>query len=266
MALKFTQSIDLTNQRLINLGSPSVSSDAANKQYVDNIALGLKWKESVRAASTADLDLSGPGATIDGVTMVAGDRFLAKNQTDASENGIYVFNGAAAAATRAPDADTSARVTPGLATSVEEGTVNEDSSWVLTTDAPIVLDTTNLVFGLMNGGSGPTYTEGNGVDITGGVISAEVVAGGGVLVGGTGLSVDPAVVVRKFAMNVGDGASTSITVNHALNTRDVTVEVYTNGSPWDTVFCEVNRTDVNNVALVFGTAPAAAAYRVVVHA
>lgn len=266
MAIKYTQDIDLTTQRIINLGAPTSATDAANKQYVDNVALGLTWKLSVRAATTVDIDLDAPGATIDGVTMADDDRFLAKNQSDPAENGIYDFNGAAVPATRSSDADTSDRVMPGLAVSVEEGTANEDTSYVLTTDGPITLDTTDLLFGLMNGGSGPTYTEGDGVDITGGVVSVEVVADGGVLVDGTGLSVDPDVVVRKFVGDVGDGVETNIVVNHALDTRDVNVQVYTNGTPWDTVVCEVNRTDADNVELVFGTAPASAAYRVVVHA
>lgn len=264
MALKFTGVVDHQNQRIINVGSPSLDTDAVNKLYVDNVAQGLDWKQSVRAASTGNVSVAAPGATLDGVTLAANDRFLLKDQTDGSENGVYVFNGAASAATRATDANTSAKVTSGLAVAVEEGTVNGDKNYILVTNAPITLNTTSLVFSVMGGG-GTTYTAGNGIDVSGTVVSAHVAVGGGVLSASGGLSVDPSVVVRKFSMNVGDGSSTSITVPHNLGTRDVTVEVFTNGAPYDTVMTEVERTDINNVSLVFGTAPASAAYRVVVH-
>lgn len=249
MAIKFTQVLDVTNQRITNLGSPSVATDAVNKSYVDNVAQGLSWKQAVRAASTGNITLASPGATIDGVSLNTGDRFLAKDQTTASENGIYVFNGAGSAATRATDADTGAKLASGSAMSVMEGTVNADKSYVLTTDGTINVGTTALAFTLMTGGSGTTYTGGSGIIVT-----------------GTSIAVDPAVVTKKYSANVGDGSSTTITVTHNLNTRDAIVQVYTNAAPYDTVFCEVQRTDANNVALVFGSAPATAAYRVVVHA
>jgi hypothetical protein len=112
------------------------------------------WKESVRAASTANINLSAPGASIDGVAMSAGNRFLAKDQSTGSQNGIYVWNGAAVAATRATDADTSAEVTSGLGVEVEEGTANADKRFRLNTNNPIVLGTTALVFGEVSGGGG----------------------------------------------------------------------------------------------------------------
>lgn len=265
MAIKFTQTVDFTNQRLINIGSPSADTDVANKVYVDNVAQGLNWKYAARVASTGNVTISSPGATIDGVTVANGDRVLLKDQTTGNQNGIYVFNGAASALTRASDADTSAKLTPGSALSVTEGSVNGDKTFVLVTDGPITLGTTALVFSLMNGGAGPSYTAGNGVSIVGGVIEVTPASGGGLLVAAGGVSVDPSVVVKKFAMNVGDGSTTNITVNHQLGTRDVVVELYTNAAPYDTVYAEVQRTDINNVLLVFSTAPAAAAYRVVVH-
>ena len=51
---------------------------------------GIAWKDDVAAASTANINLSSPGSTIDGVTMATNDRFLAKDQSTASENGIYI--------------------------------------------------------------------------------------------------------------------------------------------------------------------------------
>lgn len=265
MAIKFTQITDHTNQRIINVASPTLDTDAANKIYVDNVAQGLTWKQAARAASTGNVNVASPGATIDGVTLANGDRVLLIAQTAAGENGIYVFNGATSALTRAADFNTSAKVTAGSALSITEGSVNGDKTYVLVTDNPVTLGTTPLTFSLMNGGSGTTYTAGNGITVTGGSVAVNATTGGGLIAGPGGLSIDNSVVVKKYAANIGDGTSTSVVVNHNLATRDVLVELYTNAAPFDTVYAEVQRTDTNNVLLVFGSAPAAAAYRVVVH-
>jgi len=118
------------------------------KAYVDAIKQALDIKDSVMAASTANLTLSGT-QTIDGISLVAGNRILVKNQSTASENGIYVVSGSGWA--RATDADTSAEVTPGMFTFVEQGTANADSGWVLTTDATITLGSTGLSFSQFSG-------------------------------------------------------------------------------------------------------------------
>src|SRR5262245_18827628 len=86
---------------------PASALQAATKQYVDNLVTGLAWSDTVRAATTANITLSGT-QTIDGVAVVAGDRVLVKNQTTASENGVYVV--AAGAWTRATDADSEAEL------------------------------------------------------------------------------------------------------------------------------------------------------------
>lgn len=259
---KIGNGLDLVNQRIQNLGTPSADSDAANKSYVDSVARGLDWKASVRAASVGNIDLSAPGANLDGVAMAANDRFLAKDQTDGSQNGIYVWNGAATPATRAIDADSDAEVTSGLATSVSEGTVNSDTTWVLTTDDPIVLDTTVLVFSPLGGGSTP-YTAGNGLSLTGQEFN--VGAGTGISVDATNVNIDTAVVVRKYAVAIGDGATTALVVTHNLGTRDVTVGVYEAGSPYAEILADVEHTDANTVTVTFATAPTAGQYRVVVH-
>jgi phage-related tail fiber protein len=143
-----TSSVSLNNQKITGLATPTNDTDAANKGYVDATRQGLDIKESVRVATTANITLSAP-QTIDGVSLVAGDRVLVKDQTTANANGIYIV--ASGAWTRANDFDTSAKVTAGAFTFVEQGTVNGDSGWVLTTDNPITLGTTGLAFAQFSG-------------------------------------------------------------------------------------------------------------------
>ncbi|KAF1003632.1 MAG: hypothetical protein GAK36_00209 [Pseudomonas sp.] len=119
----------------------------ATREYVDGAIVSainkLDYKQSVRVATTANITLSGL-QTIDGIALAAGDRVLVKNQTTASQNGLYVV--ATGAWARASDADTSAEVTPALVVVVEAGTSLADTIWQLITDAPIVLGTTALAF------------------------------------------------------------------------------------------------------------------------
>jgi phage-related tail fiber protein len=153
----------------LQVAAPSSDNDAANKGYVDAARSGLDVKESVRAATTGDITLSGT-QTIDDVVLVEGDRVLVKNQDTASENGIYVVDEDAWA--RSTDADTNTEVNAGMFTFVEEGTVNADSGWVLTTNNPITLGTTSLAFAQFSGagqviaGDGLTKT-GNQLDVGG---------------------------------------------------------------------------------------------------
>jgi phage-related tail fiber protein len=111
----------------------------------------LDGKQSVRVAATANLVLNG-AQQVDGVAAVAGDRVLLANQTLAKDNGLWVVGNGAW--TRTNDANTSAKVTPGLTVMVEEGTANGDSLWHLTTNGPITLDTTALTFEMLAGRTG----------------------------------------------------------------------------------------------------------------
>ena len=155
--------------------SPTLPAHFATKSYVDSIASGLDTKASVRVATTANIALTGT-QTIDGVLLVAGDRVLVKNQTTASQNGIYVV--AAGAWSLAADSDSSAEVTTGLHTFVEQGTTLGGSGWVLTTPMPITVGTTGLTFAQFSGGG--TYSAGNGLTLTGNQFN--VVSGNGGIV------------------------------------------------------------------------------------
>jgi len=160
-----TADVSLNSRKLTNLAEPTAAQDAATKAYVDATRQGLDVKDSVRAATTGTITLSGT-QTIDGVAVVAGNRVLVKNQSTASANGIYVV--AAGAWSRASDFDTSAKVTSGAFTFVEEGTANADSGWILTTDGAITLGTTARSFSQFSGAG--QITAGGGLTKTGNTI------------------------------------------------------------------------------------------------
>lgn len=145
----------------------------------------LTWKEPVRVASVANLTLTGPGASIDGVTLVSGDRVLVKNQTTQSQNGIYVFTGAATAMTRATDFDEDSEVVGGVVVVVEEGSTHADQSFVVTSDNPLTVGTSSVIFGLMPFN---TFSGGNGIIIDGSnVISVDLLdSGSGLIFAGGG--------------------------------------------------------------------------------
>jgi hypothetical protein len=261
MAQKIGNGLDLLNQKIINVADPTNPTDAGTKQYIDNVARGLNWKPSARAASTANIVIATPGATIDGVTMAVNDRFLAKNQTTGSENGIYVWNGAATPATRALDAATTGQLVAGSAITVTEGTVNADKVFNITSDGAITIGTTATTWSQL-GGSGAAYTGSNGILLTGQNFTgvADPVSGGGIIVGAAGFKVDTAVVARKLSATIGNGALTVIPVTHNLGTQDVEVslrDVATNTA----YITDYVATDINTVTFTFATAPTTSQFR-----
>jgi len=258
MAVKLLKGADLNGQRAVNAGDASAATDLVTLQQMQAAIRGLDWKDSVRAASTGNLTIAAPGATIDGVTMAANDRFLAKDQSTGSQNGIYVWTGAATPATRALDADASAEVTSGMAVTSTEGTANGDKAWILITNDPIVLATTALVFAQL-GGSGGSYTAGNGLVLTGSDFN--VGPGNGILVTADTVTVDPAVVTRKYASDCVVTTNPQ-TFTHGLGTNDIQVEVW-EVATLTKVFPDVTKGS-GTVIVDWGSAPTAAQYRVVV--
>lgn len=263
MAKKILNGLDLTGQRIQNLGDGTGPADAVTKAQLDAIARGLDWKNSVRAATTANITTTGP-QTVDGVAVVAGDRVLVKDQTTASTNGIYVV--AAGAWSRATDFDDSTEVTAAAAIPVEAGTANGDKVFILTNDGAITVGTTPLAFTAL-GGSGATYIAGDGLDLSGSTFSLDLKAGGGLTIDTTELAVSVSDLrslgfAVKYAVNVPEG-STSATITHNLGTLDVTVAVYeiTGGAE---VEPDVVVATVNTVTLTFAVAPTTGQYRVVV--
>lgn len=138
----------------IKVATPTDAAHAATKGYVDAARAGLDVKQSVRAATTAAITLSTgleAGDVIDTtVTLAEGDRVLVKNQGTSSQNGIYVVQ-ASGAPVRATDFDGTGEVSGGAFTFVEEGTVNADSGWVVTSNGPIAVGTDPIEWAQFSG-------------------------------------------------------------------------------------------------------------------
>ena len=276
--------VSMSNFKLTNLATPTAGTDAATKAYVDSVAEGLNIHAASYAATTANLTAtysngtSGVGATltnadtqaafsVDGLSPSASARILVKNQTNTFENGIYTLTTVGSGSTnwvltRATDFDSPAEMAGGDFTFVDAGSTLANTGWVMVNPVTTV-GTTAVIFEQFSGAG--TYTASNGVQLVGSNFSGVVEAGKGVTVGAAGFAVDTAVVVRKYAADVGDGAATSYTVTHSLNTRDVTVAVYDNSSPYAEVICDVNHTSTSAITVAFSVAPTSNQYRVVVH-
>ena len=277
--------ISLNSYKITNLATPTASTDAATKGYVDGVAEGLHIHASVVAATTANLNAnydngtSGVGATltnagtqaalvIDGVTLSVSDRVLVKNQSTASQNGIYTVTTVGTISTnwvltRATDFDTSAEIQGGDFVFVTGGTTWDNTGWVQTTTS-VTVGTTAITWQQFSGAG--TYTASNGVQLVGSDFSGVVVSSGGLTVGASGFALDTAIAVRKYAASVGNGSATSFTVTHNLGTRDVIVSVYDNASPYAEVVCDVEHTSTTAITVQFSVAPTSNQYRVVVHA
>jgi hypothetical protein len=167
---------DFGSRAIRSSHTPTHANDLVTVAFTEALSAGLLVKDAVRVATTAEIDLSGMPAALDGVTLALGNRFLAKDQvTNPEENGIYVFNGTGEAATRAVDFDgtPSSEVRGGVFTFIQEGATHADEGWVLTTNGEITVGTTELNFTQFSS-SISNLIGGDGIDITGNEISVKI--------------------------------------------------------------------------------------------
>lgn len=319
---------DATSSKLVKrdgsgnakVATPTDSAHIATKGYVDAARQGLDVKQSVRVATTAAVNLATDlqtGDVIDGVTLAAGDRVLVKNQVSGSENGIYVAV-ASGTALRSSDANgtvDTGELKPGTFAFVEEGTVNSDKGFVVSTNGTITVGSTAIAWTQFSGAG--SFDAGDGLSQSGNTINVNVTSNRtaitadaidiastyvgqtsittlgtittgvwngtdvAVTAGGTnsstasgartnlaadgtqGAGVSVPVLARVVAKVIGDGTATSFIVQHGFVTRDVLVQVY-DAATYDTVICDVVRTDTNNVTVTFSVAPTLNSYRVVI--
>ena len=197
-----TGSVSLNSQKITNLADPTGDNDAANKGYVDGVAQGLDVKDSVVAATTANITLSGT-QTIDGVSVSADNRVLVKNQSTASQNGLYLCK--AGSWVRTDDLASGADAA-GMFTFVEQGTANGDKGFVCTTNkGSAVVGTNNLAFSQFS--SSGDITAGDGLDKSGTELSVDLKSNGGLVIESSELAVKLDASSITGTLAVGDGGT-----------------------------------------------------------
>lgn len=254
-----TGSIDLGGQALLNAAAASTTTGVPTWGQVTDLVTGLGFRQA-RAASTVNVVIgsTGAGSVMDGVALALNDLVLLAGQTDPVQNGIYRVGAANLA--RDASADNSAEMPSGTIVVVTDGTANGDRMWMLTTPSPFTVGTTPLTW-TPYGSSPQPYTAGDGIDITGNVVSA--VAGSGIIIDGTGIRLDPAALpaVGYVETDVPSPGGTSVTVTHNLARRPLPVMVIEIATG-DEVKTGVNFPDEDSVVLSFDVAPTAGQYRV----
>jgi hypothetical protein len=147
IATQNANNVSISGGSVTGLGDPAVSSEAATKNYVDQAVAGLRTRIIAEAATTANINLTTDlenGDTLDGVTLVTGDRVLVKDQTDATENGLYIVV-ASGAASRDPEHDTIAELSGGMVV-VNQGTANDNKIFLCTTDSDATIGISNITY------------------------------------------------------------------------------------------------------------------------
>lgn len=231
---------------------PSSALHAATKQYVDNLSLGLDAKQSVVAASTANVaNLGSVGPqTIDTISVVAGDRVLLKNQTAPAENGIYVVN--SGSLTRATDADAWTEL-PGAFVFVEKGSTNADTGWLCTVDQGGTLGTTAVTWVQFSGGG--SVTAGTGISVSGTQVSLAAIAANSFLANNTAGSAVPTAITATQAKTL-----LAIAVADVSGAAPLASPTFTGTPAAPTASTGTNTTQVATTAFVDATAKALTVY------
>lgn len=243
-----SQNLNMQGFKLGNLATPTVSTDAATKQYVDDVAQGLNIHAASYAATTANLNAtysngtSGVGATLtnagtqaafttDGTTPSQNDRILVKNQTAAAQNGIYTLTTVGSGSTnwvltRATDFDTAVEIAGGDFTFVDNGTTYANTGWV-NVDEVNTVGTDPIVFQQFSGAG--TYTASNGITLTGTNFTFTPRSGYGLQTGASGAEIKLATTSGlnlSSDLAVGAGNGISVLANTVAIDSTVVVSKY----------------------------------------
>ena len=216
-SVAMTASLNLGGFNATNSAAPVNATDLANKAYIDAKVGGIGGFHDVRALAAANLSIAAPGGSIDGVAMAVNDLFIAIGQTTPSQNGPWIFNGAAAAATRPAWFAAAAVVSEGQYFLVAEGTVYKDSKFFMTTTGAITVDTTSLAFS--QDLSGSVYTAGTGLNLAGGQFSANFGTSAGTVAQGNDSRIVNAVQSTALgagvltALDTAPGTAGSVVIN-----------------------------------------------------
>jgi hypothetical protein len=253
--------LDLLNaSRILNLQDATDPQEPATLAQVRSFVEGLAWKDSVRVSTQGNVDLSAPGATIDGISMSAGDRVLVRLQTSEPGNGIYVWTGAATPMTRALDASTFAELEAAVVT-VEEGT-DAGTQW-RQTQVNGTIDSSNVVWTAFaavvplasetTAGRIEIATQGEtdtGTDDQRAITPLKLTTWSG--------------KTKRYTSDIGDGSATSFTLTHNLGTRALQVSIYRNSGNYDQIEAEVRHTSTSALTVLFTAAPTSNQFTAVV--
>ena len=210
--------VSLNSQKITSLATPTATTDAATKGYVDSVSQGLDVKDSVKVATTANITLSGT-QTIDGVAVSADERVLVKDQSTASQNGLYLCK--ASTWERTTDLATGANAA-GMFTFVEQGTVNADNGFTCTSNTgSAVVGTNNLVFAQFSGAG--SVTAGDGLDKSGNTMSVDLKANGGLVIESTEVAVDLAASSITGTLAISDGGTGATSASAARTALGVAI-------------------------------------------
>lgn len=247
-----------TINRIIGLPAAIAAGQPVTFEQLQSLLEGLAFKDNVRVATQANLNLAAPGAAIDGVTMAANDRVLLRNQTNGAENGIYVWTGASTAMVRAADASTFDEMESAVV-SVDEGTDAGKSFRQTQVNGTIGSTTVNWTnFG--TGASAATESISGIAEIA---TQAEVNGGLDDLRFVTALKLKNSIwAARGFSVLIGDGSATQYDVSHLLG-DDVLVQVM-EVATGDYPIVGKKKIDSNTMRILVAPAPAANSMRVIV--
>jgi hypothetical protein len=261
MSQPVSTKLDFGNaRRIINLAPGAATGEPVTYEQLNAALEAIAWKDNVRVACATNITVSSPGASLDGVTMASGDRVLLKAQTTQTENGIYIWNGSATPLTRAADASTFDELESAVVTA-DEGT--SAGSTFRQTQVNGVLGTNNVVW--TSFGTAAAAANSSTAGIIRIATQTEVDTGTDDTTAVTPLKLKTAsFLVRKYSTTIGDGSATSIAVTHNLNTLNVQVYAYEAGGSKRMVLVEIQHTSVNQVTLIFDSAPTSNAISVVV--
>jgi len=183
-----TGSVSFNSQNITNVADPVNAQDAATKGFVEATSQGLDVKDSCVAATTGNITIStalNNGDTLDGVTLSTNDRVLVKDQSTASQNGIYVVGSSPA---RADDLAAGSDAA-GMFTFIEQGTVNADNGFVCTSNkGSAVTGTNNLTFAQFSGAG--QITTADGLQKSGNTISVDLKSNGGLVIESAEIALD----------------------------------------------------------------------------
>ena len=214
-------SVSLNSQTITNLADPVNAQDAATKSFVEATAQGLDVKDSCVAATTANITIStalNNGDTLDGVTLANGNRVLVKDQSTASENGIYVVGSSPA---RADDLAAGADAA-GFFTFVEQGSVNADNGFVCTSNkGSAVVGTNNLTIAQFSGAG--QITAGDGLDKSGNTLSLDLKSNGGLVIESTEIAIDLSASSITGTLAISDGGTGATSASAARTALGVVI-------------------------------------------